>query len=259
MTIEALLFDVDDTLYDFSTTWQTASRLLLEEVLDPYGLNANEIWPKFLDFNALIFRYVDAGEMSTRVARQLRWQVLETFYSLQIPNIEELIHRHLIMMRSQCVPYPDSLQTIQRLFENYRLGIVTNGPSDLLDDRLKSVGLAPYFPPQVRIAADQVGFFKPEPEIFQAALDALGTTRDHVIFIGDSWKYDVAGALDADIPVIWYNPRKMPRPQIAPILGEIHQLQELPHLLNRIEQEQEIRADGRNSSLMSDRKRGDFR
>ena len=235
MTIRALLFDVDDTLYDFSKTWETATRALLEELLAPYSISVNEVWDKFVRFDETVFSYVNSGEIPSAVARRLRWQFLETVWDISIPNLPNLLIRHTEAMRHQCVPYDDTIRTIAALSRQYRLAIVTNGPSDFLDDRLTSVGLSPYFPSHLRIAADAVSSYKPEPEIFQEALRRLALPARDCLFIGDSWNYDVMGAKAAHIPVIWYNPRRLQCPDPAAIVGEISTLNELDHLLTTME------------------------
>lgn len=234
MTIRALLFDVDDTLYDFSETWRSATERILSRLLQPYGLSLQEVWPKFVAFDELVFSYVNAGELTAAVARRLRWQFLEVVWSVTIPNLSEVLEEHQHAMMDECVPFPDTIDVIAQLAQRFTLGLITNGPASFLPARLTRVGLAEFFPPDVRIAADAVGYYKPEPEIFRFALDRLGVSPAEAIYIGDSWTYDVLGAQALNLPVVWFNPRGLPCPDPGAILADIRHLSELLPLLDAL-------------------------
>ncbi|MDA8192573.1 MAG: HAD family hydrolase [Thermaerobacter sp.] len=231
MSIKALLFDMDDTLYDFSATWQTVTRRMLEELLAPYPIDPAEIWPRFVRCDTTLFDYVNSGSLPAMVARRLRWQFLEVVYDITIPNLSDLLERHTRSMRRECVPFPETKTVVSQLAGRFRLAVVTNGPADLLGGRLDSIELSAYFPPTLRIAADAVGAFKPDPKIFRVALEKLRVMAAECLFIGDSWSYDVVGASALGIPVVWYNPRRLPCPDPSLIVADIPSLTRLPALL----------------------------
>jgi putative hydrolase of the HAD superfamily len=76
-----------------------------------------------------------------------------------------------------------------------RFGIVTNAfqPMTLRDIEMKTHGLLDYFP-ECRLSAADVGYLKPSPKIFYAALACLGTTPQETLFVGDNPVADIAGA-----------------------------------------------------------------
>ncbi|MFD2081178.1 putative hydrolase of the HAD superfamily [Actinopolymorpha cephalotaxi] len=51
-----------------------------------------------------------------------------------------------------------------------------------------------------------VGYDKPDPRFFRAALDAVGATRDRAVHVGDTVPADVRGAQAADILAVHYDP-----------------------------------------------------
>ena len=79
-----------------------------------------------------------------------------------------------------------------------------------------------------------VGVEKPDPRIFQIALDRLGCRRDEVVMVGDSWPADVAGAIAAGIRPIWFNPLRKPRPEPSIAVDEIHALEPIEDALRVI-------------------------
>ena len=56
------------------------------------------------------------------------------------------------------------------------------------------------------IVSSDVGVAKPEPAIFQLALDRLGYLAQDTVFVGLSWQADMVGAMNAGLHAIWFNP-----------------------------------------------------
>jgi HAD superfamily hydrolase (TIGR01549 family) len=84
-----------------------------------------------------------------------------------------------------------SAALLDRLSPRYRLGIVSNFYGNL-GAVCASTGIARHLGAAIDSAA--VGFEKPDPRIFQAALDALAVSADRAVFVGDSLPRDMAGA-----------------------------------------------------------------
>ena len=90
----------------------------------------------------------------------------------------------------------------------------------------------------ITISGD-VGVGKPDPKIFQAALDGLAVQAEKVIMVGNSLKRDIAGAQQAGIRAVWVNRPGAPcREDIRPD-GEITTLSALPDLLGEFERQED--------------------
>ncbi|WP_053961025.1 HAD family hydrolase [Sulfobacillus thermosulfidooxidans] len=229
---KAILFDLDNTLYDFTATWTQATYPLVHDLLQTHGkqdIPLPELWGIFERINRVIFSHVDHGHLPGRLGRQLRWELLGAVLNIPL-DADEMNLRHLDAMMF-CVPFEDTFSVISTLAQSYPLGIVTNGPEDLLNRRLKAIGLDLYFPDQCRISAERAGFFKPHPAIFQTALSTLAVAPQDALYIGDYWEYDVLGAYNAHIPCLWFNPYHRPCPAPGIILQEIYTLSDLLHSL----------------------------
>jgi putative hydrolase of the HAD superfamily len=85
----------------------------------------------------------------------------------------------------------------------YQLGVVSNA-----DGRVRSAlvarGLAEHF--TAIIDSHVVGVEKPDPRIFQLALDACGTTPARALFVGDIYEIDVVGARNAGLAALLLDP-----------------------------------------------------
>jgi HAD superfamily hydrolase (TIGR01509 family) len=83
------------------------------------------------------------------------------------------------------------------------LGVVSNSEGRV-EQALEAAGLRQYF--DVVIDSALVGIEKPDPRIFQAALQALGVEPEEALFVGDLYEVDVVGARAAGIEAILLGP-----------------------------------------------------
>jgi HAD superfamily hydrolase (TIGR01549 family) len=97
--------------------------------------------------------------------------------------------------------YPHAHELLASLRGRFRLGLVTNGPSDQQRRKLAHTGLAEHF--DAVVASCDIGVGKPEPAIFAAALDALGVAAADAVMVGNDKGRDVGGAAAAGIRGIW--------------------------------------------------------
>jgi HAD superfamily hydrolase (TIGR01549 family) len=98
------------------------------------------------------------------------------------------------------VLYEDVLPTVKSLKEKgYILGLVTNLREDI-NIYIRKLCLEPYL--QFAVTSEQVGFPKPDPRIFQAALEKAGVEGKEAVFVGDQYRIDVVGARGAGIQPI---------------------------------------------------------
>lgn len=96
-----------------------------------------------------------------------------------------------------------SAALLSKLSSRYRLGIVSNFYGNL-DAVCRETGLARSI--GVAVDSTRVGCKKPDPRIFQAALDALGAGPGQAVFVGDSMTRDMAGARAMGMRHVWLSP-----------------------------------------------------
>jgi putative hydrolase of the HAD superfamily len=98
------------------------------------------------------------------------------------------------------VLYEDVIPTVRSLKEKgYILGLVTNLREDI-NIYIRRLGLEPYL--QFAVTSEQIGFPKPDPRIFRAALEKAGVEAKEAVFVGDQYLIDVVGARSAGIQPI---------------------------------------------------------
>ncbi len=99
---------------------------------------------------------------------------------------------------------PGTLEALERLQQaGLVLGVVSNSDGRAAEG-LAAAGLLGYF--ALVIDSELVGFEKPDPRIFQAALSQLGLQPDQALYVGDLYEIDVIGARAAGLDVILLDP-----------------------------------------------------
>jgi HAD superfamily hydrolase (TIGR01549 family) len=84
------------------------------------------------------------------------------------------------------------LRVIERICRQLPVGLVSNYPCGAsLRRSLHSIGLLDLLDPIV--VSGDVGYVKPHPKLFQAALEALGVPAGKVLLVGDDWASDMVG------------------------------------------------------------------
>ena len=93
---------------------------------------------------------------------------------------------------------PATVPTLQALRQKgYVLGVITNGDTFAQTTKLASGKLADYF--DVIVISQAVGIKKPDPRIYEIALERLGAEKQTALFVGDNPKTDILGAQNAGI------------------------------------------------------------
>ena len=104
----------------------------------------------------------------------------------------DLSHLFRASTRKRIFLYPTVKPGVRALREKYLLGIVSNAQEAFTPEELDVFGLREYFDPIV--LSSQAGVKKPNPRIFQAALDRLGVQPHEAAFVGNELAADVMGA-----------------------------------------------------------------
>jgi putative hydrolase of the HAD superfamily len=113
--------------------------------------------------------------------------------------------------RARYQPFPDALQVLRELGQKFRLGLVTNGPGDMQQDKLDVSGLKGRF--GAIAVSREVGFAKPDPRIFAVALGQLEVAASDSVFVGDNPRTDIRGAHAAGMKAVWLNRDNTPQPE----------------------------------------------
>lgn len=246
LPLQGILFDLDDTLIDwhrFSGDWRTFEQ---EHMTKLHQFVQRKGYLKDVSLNRLMMDYGTrvqdawASARSTMRAPHLGKIMMMSLQQLGLPDdsltMVECLSAYGWDAVKGVVVFPDVIPMLQTLRDKgIKMGIITNAfqPMTLRDNELKTFGLLEFFP-KCRISAADVGYLKPHPAIFEAALERLGTQPGRTIYIGDNPVADIAGAQSAGMKAVLRVKHPAP-PMISGLIvpdGAINSLEELPAVLN---------------------------
>jgi len=202
MPIQAVLFDLDNTLTHRDLTAQAYSRYLAEYYAPALKQVESD---KIIE----IVRRIDNGgypkkELLTHgsIGASAAYALLQELSWLNPPTIDELAHFWFSQFGRFAVEMPAAEQVLTQLKdEGYQLAIVSNGGHDTRLNTIRGLGIENYF--DEIISSGLVGFNKPQPEIFQITAERLGVQPSQCLYIGDHPINDVQGATEAGMHALW--------------------------------------------------------
>ena len=116
---------------------------------------------------------------------------------------DEIAQAHMEARRRRHVVFDDTVETLKDLRSDYRVGMVTNGASDIQRAKLAGSGLEPYM--ETVVVGGELGVGKPHPAPFEEAMNQLRATPAETAMVGNALEKDILGARNAGIRGIWLN------------------------------------------------------
>ncbi|BDF72795.1 noncanonical pyrimidine nucleotidase, YjjG family protein [Oscillospiraceae bacterium] len=209
-----VLFDADNTLFDFDLAERRALRRTLERHAIP-ATAGNEAL--YVEINAALWRRFDRGEVSREAL------VVERFArflaAVGCPGDPAAVNlEYLTCLGEEGCLLPGAEELCRALAPVCTLAIVTNGVALAQRGRFSRSPLREVIP--WLFISEEVGWQKPQPEFFEAVLSAMAIPdRRRAVVVGDNLISDVGGALGAGLDAVWYNPHRLPGdPAIRPTL-----------------------------------------
>lgn len=225
-----ILFDLDHTLWDYETNAEETLRDLFARFgMEARGVSSFRFFVEtFRRINLELWDRYDRGLIGQDVIRNERFQ--RVFYETGVDDsraatafsasyLKELpMKKHLL---------PEAREILDYLHLRYPLTVVTNGFDEIQATKIESAGIAHYF--KHVITSQRAGSKKPSPGIFQFALDQSGHSAESAIMIGDNLQTDIAGAIEAGIDTVFFNPARQSHHTL--VTHEIQSLLELKSIL----------------------------
>ncbi|MFE7457064.1 HAD family hydrolase [Streptomyces sp. NPDC057554] len=205
MPIRAVLWDIDDTIFDYAGADDTGMRLHLEGVGVPEAYaSADEALAAWKAITVRHWARFAAGE--TDFPGQRRDRVRE-FLSrvMEDGEADEWLAGHLSHFEAAWALFPDVLPVLDRLVPDYRHAILSNSSTGHQHRKLTALGVRDRF--EAMVCAVELGISKPEPGAFHAACEALALEPHEVAYVGDEPDIDAAGAVAAGLRGIWLDRR----------------------------------------------------
>ena len=201
MSIRCVCFDLDDTLWDCNSVITHAEQQLYQWLATHQPAIGQRYSAETLLASRVSYTqqhielHHDLGEL-----RRNWLSALADEAALTTDWVDDAF-QHFLQARNEVKFFPDVLEQLHRLKQDYKLGSITNGNADIV-----SVGLDELFDFSHNSAA--AGVSKPEPAIFTQTLEMTGLEPHQMVYVGDDLEKDIIGANRVGLRTIWYNPSR---------------------------------------------------
>ncbi|RCR70281.1 YjjG family noncanonical pyrimidine nucleotidase [Larkinella punicea] len=226
-----LFFDLDHTLWDFDRN-STESIFELYETfrLSEAGIaSADEFNRHFIAINNQLWSDFYNNRLTHTDIRKYRFRMVMDAVGVSDHSVcDQMNEAYLQLLPRKPHLMESAADVLDYLKERYQLHVITNGFDEIQALKMASSGLTDYFQHIVTIQKAEAK--KPEPRIFEFALNVSGASLGESLMIGDNYEADVCGALNAGMDVVYYNTASLPIEGVAPTY-EIQHLKELMAIL----------------------------
>ncbi|TNB87743.1 HAD-IA family hydrolase [Pseudomonas sp. Fig-3] len=227
MTIELITFDLDDTLWDTAPVIASAEAILRQWLTDNApNLGSVPVEHLFTIREQVLREEPGLKHRISALRRRVLFRALQDagYDQWQASELADEAFETFLHARHQLEIFPEVQPTLEILANHFALGVVTNGNADV-----RRLGLADYF--KFALCAEDIGIAKPDARLFHEALQRGGATAQTAVHIGDHPGDDIAGAQQAGLRAIWFNPAGKTWDAEHVPDAEIRSLTELPGLL----------------------------
>jgi putative hydrolase of the HAD superfamily len=225
-----IFFDLDHTIWDFDrNAEETLHELYGTYKLKDIGLQSAELFIEtYTRHNHRLWAKYHLGEITKDELREARFK--STFIELGVqPELmpADFEDAYVNLGPTKTNLFPHAHETLSYLQGKYTLHLISNGFKESTEMKVAGTNLAPYF--KNVIISEVVGVNKPDPAIFQHAIDLAGANVGESLMIGDSLEADVRGALNFGMDAIFFNPANVDKPEDIPL--QVTHLKELITIL----------------------------
>ena len=220
--LKHIFFDLDHTLWDFDKN----SALTYQFVFKQLNINIDlkEFLSVYVKINLELWRLFSVNKIEKETLRYRRLK--DTFKAINISVSDKMIHQiaddYILNLSKQTHLFEGTIKTLTYLQSKYQLHIITNGFADVQVKKIKNSKLKTYF--KVVLDSETATAKKPNPIIFEKALQLANATTENSLMIGDNYEADIQGALNFGMDAICFNYHQENLPENIKIITHLEEL-----------------------------------
>ena len=213
--LKGIVFDIDDTLYCRQVMLIHAAEIVLGVSIP----NWQEFMRVYYEKSDVNMQMLESGEVSTHDING--WRYNETFRILSLPYKPEdggKAADTYLELQTHMQVSDDMAMVLDTLVADpsIKLGILTAGESKHQWNKVDMLGLDRWFDRENIIVSGDTPYMKPDNKLFHMFESRWNLKPDGLWMIGDSYKHDIKGALDAGWHALWINRRFLGPQEVMP-------------------------------------------
>lgn len=211
--IKAVIFDIDQTLYDFNGGDFYGREAVAEYCQRCFGLGEAQTMEYYQKAWSLGEQRVGTDTAAIH-NRMIRFQcMMELLGQPLFPHVKALYHAYWDALIAHIKPFHGILQFMQQLSaKGIRIGVGTDMTAYIQYRKLEALGLSGYI--NLIVTSEEAGVEKPHPKFFALCVEKAGCPAEDCMFIGDNLKKDVNGAIACGLNGVWYSNGKEPEQEM---------------------------------------------
>ena len=221
---DVILFDLDDTII----AQTRGAEKLWDELCERYasrieGIDAQDLLSAIDEAKTWFWDDLERHRTGRLDLKKSRRNILAmAFEKLGIDNPElsiEIADTFTKEREERSFLFQGAVKTLEKLCsQGKKLGMVTNGASDMQRNKIERFKLEPFF--HCITIEGEFGRGKPDKDVFEHTLKRLGVSAKDACMVGDDLGRDIAGAHEAGIYTIWVNWRNQPLPEDSKVIPD---------------------------------------
>ena len=221
-----VFFDLDHTLWDFEKN----SELTFQSIFEKHDLQVD--LENFLKvYTPINFKFWKLYREEKVTKENLRYERLKQSFDaigkkVDDDTIHGLSEDYIKNLSSFGHLISGTFEILEYLKGSYRLHIITNGFAETQRKKMINSKISGYF--EIVVNSEMAGVKKPNPKIFQMALEKANTLPDTSLMIGDNLEADILGAKAVGFHTLHFNSNGENFHEFSKI---IHHLHEIKHFL----------------------------
>ena len=213
--MQALVFDLDDTLYTLNRH---------------RDYHLRRAWAPWL---TTLHPQLHESVIAAAVSQRIFFRDMADF--LRGYDISDALNQQLCQRSRDSwftdLTFDDGVEALlDRLSSQYRLALITNGPSWTQRAKIEQLQLSRWF--EYMVVSGEFGVEKPDPQIFGHVLNQLKIDATDAVMIGDNPDADIRGAHAAGMRAIWIAHDHLPYPNdLSPAWRRVTHVTQIAQIL----------------------------
>lgn len=228
--VKDILFDLDDTLFDFHADERTALEKTFRELRIPLS---GAVRARYSQVNESLWKALERGEISRNEVKLRRFYVLFEELGYEKELAERAASLYLLRLAEDFHFMEGAPELLDALSGSYRLFLVSNGNLSVQEGRLAKAGIRHYF--SGIFISEVLGAEKPDRRFFDLAFAQIADFEPaSAVIVGDSLSSDIAGGMNAGVRTVWFHPGEDTPPSGPQPDYVLKKLKDLPDLLQKM-------------------------